>query len=154
MKNQKQNKKPNQKQAPTFKKSFLKALMGFVAMLPMVIAVVGLVAIFKSYITPEMLSTLFGHGRVADIAIGTLTGAVSSGNGALSYVVGEGLMDQGVSVYAVSAFILAWVTLGFVQLPAEASVFGVRFTVWRNVLTLMSTVAVSYLAVMTTGALS
>jgi uncharacterized membrane protein YraQ (UPF0718 family) len=128
--------------------------MGFVAMLPMVIAVVGLVAIFKSYITPEMLSTLFGHGRVADIAIGTLTGAVSSGNGALSYVVGEGLMDQGVSVYAVSAFILAWVTLGFVQLPAEASVFGVRFTVWRNVLTLMSTVAVSYLAVMTTGALS
>jgi len=154
MKNQNQNKQQNQKQPPTFKQSFRKALMGFVTMLPMVIAVVGLVAIFKTYITPEMLSTLFGHGRVADIAIGTLTGAASSGQGAISYVIGEGLLAQGVSVYAVSAFILAWVTLGFIQLPAEASVFGVRFTVWRNVLTLISTVAVSYLAVATTGALS
>jgi len=128
--------------------------MGFVSMLPMVIAVVALVALFKSYVTPQMLSTLFGHGRGADIAIGTLTGAVSSGNGALSYVIAEGLLDQGVSLYAVSAFVLAWVTLGFIQLPAEASVFGVRFTVWRNLLTLISTVAVSYLAVVTTGVLS
>ena len=143
-----------QKQPLTFKQSFLKAVMGFLSMLPMIVAVVALVAVFKSYVTPEMLSTLFGHGRVADIAIGTLTGAVSSGNGALSYVIGEGLLDQGVSLYAVSAFVLAWVTLGFIQLPAEASVFGVRFTVWRNLLTLISTVAVSYLAVVTTGVLS
>lgn len=138
----------------TFRNSFFKALRGFVSILPMVIAVVGLVAIFRTYVSPEMLSALFGHGRAADIAIGTLAGAVSSGNGALSYVIGEGLLDHGVSVYAVSAFMLAWVTLGFVQLPAEASVFGLRFTVWRNLLTLVSTVAVSYLAVVTTGIIS
>ena len=146
--------KQNYKQSPTIKRSFLKALLGFASMLPMIVAVVGLVSIFKAYITPEMLATLFGHGRIADIAIGTLTGAASSGQGAISYVIGEGLLDHGVSVYAVSAFILAWVTLGFIQLPAEASVLGVRFTVWRNLLTLVSTVAVSYLAVATTGALS
>ncbi len=138
----------------TFENAFFKALLGFVSILPMVIAVVGLVAIFRTYVTPEMLSTLFGHGRVADIAVGTLVGAASSGQGAISYVIGEGLLDHGVSVYAVSAFILAWVTLGFVQLPAEASVFGLRFTVWRNLLTLVSTVAVSYLAVVTTGIVS
>ncbi len=145
-------KKP--KQPPSLRQAFLKAVLGFVSMLPMVIAVTGLVALFKSYVTPEMLSRLFGHGRAADIAIGTLTGAVSSGNGALSYVIGEGLLDHGVSVYAVSAFVLAWVTLGFVQLPAEVSVFGLRFTVWRNLLTLLSTVAVSYLAVVTSEILA
>ncbi len=144
----------NQNQPPSFKQSFRKALMSFASILPMIAAVIGLVALFKTYVTPEMLSHLFGHGRVSDIAVGTLVGAASSGQGAISYVIGEGLLAQGVSVYAVSAFILAWVTLGFIQLPAEASVFGVRFTVWRNVLTLISTMAVSYLAVMTTGALS
>ncbi len=143
-----------EKQPLTFKQSLIKATLGFVSILPMIIAVVGLIAIFKSFITPEMLSKLFGHGAAADISIATLAGAISSGNGALSYVIGKGLLDNGVSIYAVSAFILSWVTLGFVQLPAEASMLGVKFTAIRNILTLISTVLVSYLAVVITGWLS
>ena len=42
--------------------------------------------------------------------------------------------------------------LGFVQLPAEASVFGVRFTFYRNILTLISTILVAYLTVVTVKA--
>ncbi len=142
------------KQTVTFKQSFKKAVMGFVSVLPMIVAVIGLVALFKSYITAQMLSTLFGHGKVADIAIGTLTGAISSGNAALSYVIAKGLLSNGVSLFAVSAFVLAWVTLGFVQLPAEVSVFGARFTTIRNILALIGTIIVSYLAVVTTGYIS
>ena len=97
---------------------------------------------------------LFGKSAFLDTLAGTFVGAISVGNGMISYVIAEGLLEHGVSVYATAAFILAWVTLGFIQLPAEASVFGVRFTIYRNILTLISTILVAYLTVITVGALS
>ncbi len=106
------------------------------------------------YLTPDMLARLFGYGPVLDTLSGTLAGAVSMGQGMISYVVAEGLMEQGVSHYALSAFILSWITLGFVQLPAEASVFGIKFTVYRNILTLISTIIIAYATVYTVGLLS
>ena len=138
----------------TLKKAFIKAFISFISITPMLIAVMGLVGLMQVYVTSEILSTFFGHGSLVDTLVGTLAGAVSMGQGMISYVVAEGLMEQGVSNYALSAFILAWITLGFVQLPAEASVFGIRFTFYRNVLTLISTVIIAYVTVLTVGALS
>ena len=141
-------------ETPTLKKAFTKALMSLISITPMLIAVMGLVGLMQIYLTPEILSTFFGHGSLADTLVGTLAGAVSMGQAMISYVIAEGLMEQGVSLYALSAFILAWVTLGFVQLPAEASVFGLKFTFYRNILTLISTIIVAYATVLTVGALS
>lgn len=135
---------------PSLKKAFISSAISFISILPMILAVTGLIGLFQTYITTDMLSTLFGHSTFSDIMVGTFSGAVSSGNGAISYVIAEGLQSQGVSVYALSTFVLAWVTLGFVQLPAEVSVFGLKFTTYRNILTLLSTIVVSYLAVITT----
>ncbi len=115
----------------------------------MIIAVIALVAVFQTYVTPDMLSRFFGHGRALDIFDGTFIGAISSGNGAIGYVVADGLKQQGVSSYALVAFILAWTTLSFTHLPAEASVFGVKFTAYRNILTFLSTLFIAYLSVTT-----
>ena len=141
-------------ETPTLKKAFRKALMSFISITPMLIAVIGLVGLMQIYLTPDMLANLFGYGPILDTLSGTLAGAISMGQGVISYVVAEGLMQQGVSNYALSAFILAWITLGFVQLPAEASVFGLKFTFYRNVLTLISTIIIAYATVLTVGTLS
>ena len=138
----------------TLKKAFTKALISFISITPMLIAVMGLVGLMQVYLTPDILSNFFGHGPLVDTLVGTLAGAISMGQGVISYVVAEGLMEQGVSNYALSAFILAWITLGFVQLPAEASVFGLKFTFYRNVLTLIFTIIIAYATVLTIGALS
>ncbi|MEA1914054.1 MAG: permease [Campylobacterota bacterium] len=136
------------------KKAFKSSIMNFIATLPMMIAVIGLVGLFQTYISDAMLAKLFGYNTLGDTLVGTLIGATSSGNAAVSYVIAQGLQEQGVSIYALSTFILAWVTLGFVQIPAEASVFGVKFTAYRNILTLLSTILVAYLSVITLGFLS
>jgi len=142
------------KQQQTFASSVKKAMMGFVSLLPMIFAVIGLVAIFQTYVTPDMLSGFFGHGVVLDIFDGTFIGAISTGNGAIAYVVAEGLKHHGISTYALIAFILAWTTLSFTHLPAEASVFGVKFTAYRNLLTFLCTLAIAYLSVVTLGLFS
>ena len=143
MKNNKQEKQLSANQA------IIKAILNFTSMAPMLLGVIGLIAILQIYVTPYMLSNLFGYSTFTDISTGTLIGAVSSGNPAMSYIISESLMSEGVSLYAVTAFILAWVTLGIVQLPAEASVFGVRFTIYKNILTLFSTMIVAYLTILT-----
>jgi uncharacterized membrane protein YraQ (UPF0718 family) len=69
--------------------------------------------------------------------VGVLSGGVSVGQPFLSYAIGGELLHDGVSLYAVTAFILSFVTLGVVQLPLEWALFGTRFTVLRNLLSLL-----------------
>jgi len=136
------------------KASLKKALFSLISVLPMIVAVVLLVGVFQTYVTPDSFSFLFGKSDILDTLAGTFVGAIALGHGMMSYVIGEGFLQHGVSHYGVAAFLLSWVTLGFVQLPAEASVFGLRFTIYRNILTLISTILVAYFTVITVKAFS
>ncbi len=119
--------------------------MGIVSAFPMVMAIVGLVGLFQTFVTREMLSSMFGGNVVSDTLIGTFAGMIAVGQAMISYILGGELLDQGVSLYAVTAFILAWVTLGIVQLPAEIEVFGGQFVLRRNILAVISTIIVAVL---------
>jgi len=138
-----------QNQPITLKFALIKALKSFISILPMILAVILLVGLFQSYITPDMITKLFGYNALSDISVGTLFGAVSSGNPIMSYIIAEELLNNNVTLYALSAFILSWVTLGIIQLPAEASIFGIRFTIYKNILTLLSTMCIAFLTTVT-----
>jgi uncharacterized membrane protein YraQ (UPF0718 family) len=133
----------------SYKKSLKQAALSLLAMMPTVVGVVGLVGIFEVFITKEMLASLFTGDAVKDTVIGTLTGGVAVGNTLVSYILGGELLHQGVSLYAVAAFILAWVTLGVVQLPLEAQMLGLRFTIVRNLLALIFTMLTAIATVWT-----
>ncbi len=137
----------------SFIKALKQALVGFVSMTPMILGVIGLVGLFQAYVTQEMLASLFTGDPVKDTLIGTVAGGIAVGQALISYILGGELLEQGISMYAVTAFILAWVTLGVVQLPAEAEVLGGRFTLYRNLLAFVSTLLVSIATVWTLGEL-
>jgi uncharacterized membrane protein YraQ (UPF0718 family) len=42
------------------------------------------------------------------------------------------MLDQGISLMAVTALLVSWVTVGSIQLPAEMQTFGLRFALLRN----------------------
>jgi len=134
-------------QKPSFLKVLQKSGLSFLAMTPLLLGVIGLVGLFQIMVTPKTLASLFQGNPLLDTLIGTFSGAVASGNPIVSYLIGGELLNQGVSLYAVSAFILSWVTLGFIQLPAEVDVFGGKFTLYRNILSFIFTI---FIAVMTT----
>lgn len=128
----------------------LKAALGTLySMTPMLLAVIGLVGLFQTYITPEMIHSFFTGSALYDTLIGTVTGAISVGQPFISYIIGDGLSHQGVSLYAVTAFILSFVTLGVVQLPMEYTLFGMRFTLVRNLLSFLFSILVSVMTVWT-----
>ncbi len=120
----------------------------------MLVAILGLVGLFQAFVTPAMLSKLFSGDALHDTLVGTLAGAVAVGQALISYILGGELLKEGISLYAVAAFILAWVSLGIVQLPAEAEVLGLRFTIWRNLLALIFTPLTAVATVWTLRAFS
>lgn len=128
---------------PSLLQSILKAARGFLYMTPMLLGVILCMGLFQSYVTEEMLQTLFSGNPLADMVIGTAAGGVSIGQPVASYIIGGELLKSGVSLYAVAAFIVSWVTVGIVQLPLEQSLFGTRFTLKRNLLSLLFAILVA-----------
>ena len=137
------------KEKNNIKEAFNKSLKGFLSMLPMLLAILLLLGIFDVYITKDILLSFFISNNFVDTITGTLLGGVLTGNPMISYILGGELTDAGVSLYAVTAFILSWVTIGLVQLPAEVEVFGLRFTFYRTLFTFITTILVSLCTVST-----
>ena len=137
------------KEKNNIKHAFNKSLKGFLSMLPMLLAILLLLGIFDVYITKDILLSFFISNNFIDTITGTLLGGVLTGNPMISYILGGELTDAGVSLYAVTAFILSWVTIGLVQLPAEVEIFGLRFTFYRTLFTFITTILVSLCTVST-----
>lgn len=131
------------------KEILLNTKKSFIMIAPMLVAVIGLVGLLQTILTPEMIHSAFSGNAVYDMFIGTVVGGVSVGQPFVSYILGGELLKEDVSLYAVSAFILSWVTLGVVQLPLELSLFGTRFTVVRNILAFVFAFVLSFLTVVT-----
>lgn len=131
-----------------------KALKTMRKIAPMLTAVVLLVGWFQSVVTPQWLHSLFSGDPISDTAVGVAAGAVSVGQPFLSYILAGELLKEGISYYAVTAFILSWVTLGIIQLPMEWEIFGGRFTLVRNGLSLLFAVLVSVAVTWSLGAVS
>jgi uncharacterized membrane protein YraQ (UPF0718 family) len=146
-------KKPSPAQ-PAFLKVLQKSSLSFLAMMPLLLGVIGLVGLLQILVTPKMLTSLFQGNPLADTLIGTLSGAIAAGNPIISYLIGGELLEQGISLYAVTAFLLSWVTLGFIHLPAEVEVFGSRFTLYRNILAFFFTMLIAIVTTLTMQVLS
>lgn len=71
------------------------------------------------------------------------------GQPATSYIIGGELLGKGVSLVAMTAFLISWVTVGSIQLPAEATMLGWRFALLRNLVSFAFSVLVALLSVAT-----
>ena len=79
-----------------------------------------------------------------DSLIGAGIGSILAGNPVTSYIIGGELLTQGVSLAAVTAFLVAWVTVGLVQLPAESILLGKRFAITRNITSFVFAIIAAY----------
>jgi uncharacterized membrane protein YraQ (UPF0718 family) len=90
---------------------------------------------------------VFKGNIISDTLLGAIFGSISAGNAVTSYIIGGELLKEGISLFAVAAFIVAWVTVGVVQFPAEAAILGKRFALLRNLLSFILSIAVAIVTV-------
>jgi uncharacterized membrane protein YraQ (UPF0718 family) len=123
-------------------KALQKTLKALLMTLPVLFGVLLLISLFQSLFTNNQLTALFSGNLFFDSIIGASIGAVLSGNPITSYVLGGELFDAGISIMAISAFIVTWVTVGIVQLPAEMLLLGKKFALLRNLFSFLSAIVI------------
>ena len=139
----------NNKNNKSILSAFSRALKGFRTATPVLLGVVLLLGLFRTFISEQMIASVFTGNLIKDTLLGSIIGSISAGNPINSYVIGGELLKNHVSLFAVTAFIAAWVTVGIVQLPAEASILGKRFAISRNILSFILSIFVSIATVIT-----
>ena len=126
-----------------------KTATSFARVFPILIGVMLLVSLILVLVPSSFYGAVFTGDEIFDPLIGAVIGSIAAGNPITSYIVGGELIDQGVSFLAVTAFIASWVTVGVLQLPAEATILGKRFALIRNGASFLSAVLVAILTSVT-----
>lgn len=127
------------------KGSLIKAAWSFISILPIIFGMLLLTSWIMTFIPRRVLSTFFTGHDALDAMLGATFGSLAIGSPLASYVLGGEFVLAGVSMLAVTAFLISWVTVGVVQLPAEAMVLGKNFSIYRNLIAYLSAIVGAFL---------
>ena len=130
------------------KNSVLRAVKGLWKSFPMIVGTILLVSLLSVLVPKEFYTAVFTGNLILDSFIGSLVGSISAGSPITSYIFGGELLSQGISLIAVTAFIVAWVTVGTIQLPAESAILGKKFALIRNISAFVLAIVVAILTVL------
>jgi hypothetical protein len=128
--------------------ALIKTLQTIKMAIPIIIGVLLLIS-FLNPLFARYYSRIFTGNYLIDSLIGAIAGSVSFGIPIVSYVTAGELLKKGVSLLAVTAFILSWSTVGVMMLPLEISNLGKKFAIWRNSLNFFSSIIIAILTVLT-----
>ena len=112
---------------------------------PILIGVTLLISLISSLVSQDNLISIFGKSDSINILIATLLGSIFAGNPINSYVIGGELFSIGLGIVAVTSFLIAWVTVGIIQLPAEIMILGRKFALTRNALSFIFSIIIALL---------
>ncbi len=129
------------------KQSTVKAGENLRKMIPILVGVL-LLATLLNNLAQRYYDKLFTGNYLKDTFIGAIAGSLSFGMALTSYVVGGEFLHNGVSLLAVTAFVMTWTTVGIAMLPLEAKMLGTKFAVWRNILNFIFAIVISILTVL------
>jgi uncharacterized membrane protein YraQ (UPF0718 family) len=131
------------------RKAALSLLNNLKTSIPILVGVLLLIGLVTGSLPKEFFTRIFTGNRILDPLIGAVFGSVAAGNPLTSYLIGGELLKNGISLIAVIAFIVSWVTVGTVQLPAESLMLGKLFALVRNATSFVMAILIAMLTILT-----
>ena len=113
-------------------------------MIPMLLWIIILVAMFKQAWIFESLAKYINDDFLW-VIISDIFWSVSVGNTINSYIIANSFWDISEYILVISAFLIAWVSVWIIQLPAESYFFGKKFAIIRNMISFVFAVVGAYL---------
>ena len=129
-------------------KALNKTNKGIVKMLPLIFGILLLVSMLNVLVPKETYVKIFTGNPITDALKGSFLGSILTGNPITGYVLADNFLKNGVGLVAVTSFLVAWVTVGVVQLPAEIIALGKRFAISRNATSFMFSILVALVTVL------
>ena len=135
----------------SIKNAIRKALKALWKVFPLILGTILLVSLISTIIPKSFYALVFSKNIILDSLIGSVVGSISIGTPITSYIFGGELLNQGISLIAVTSFLVAWVTVGIIQLPAEVAILGKRFAFLRNLTSFIFAILVAVITVLILG---
>ena len=130
------------------KESAKKTFKSLYKILPLILGMILIISLISTLIPKSFYSTIFRNNALFDSIIGSVIGSISTGPPITSYILGGEFLKEGVSLIAVTAFMVAWVTVGIIQFPAESIILGLKFAIIRNITSFIFSVVVAIITIM------
>ncbi len=138
----------------TIKQSAYKAIKGLWMSSPMILGTALLISLISTIVPKSFYTSVFSRNYIFDSLIGGAIGSISAGNPITSYIFGGEMLAQGVGLIAVTAFLVSWVTVGIIQLPAESAILGKKFALIRNITSFVLSIIVAIITILILGVLT
>ncbi len=110
-----------------------------------------LISLINTAIPKSFYEQIFSKNIFLDSIIGALVGSISAGSSMISYIMGGEFLIQGVSLVAITAFLISWVTVGVLQFPAESYFLGKKFAILRNLVSFIFSIIAAIIIVLIYG---
>jgi uncharacterized membrane protein YraQ (UPF0718 family) len=130
------------------RESIIKASKSLVKVLPLILGTVLFISLLTTVVPESFYTKFFNKNIIFDSFVGAMIGSISAGTPIISYILGGEMLKQGISLIAVTAFLVTWVTVGFIQIPAESIILGKRFAIWRNLSAFVLSIIVAFATVL------
>jgi len=115
------------------KQKILQTFSSIKELLPILIWVLLLVSLINnSDFINNLLKSL--DNNFISILIANIIASISAWNAINSYIIADWIWEFGNNIKIITTFLIAWVTVWIIQIPAEIYFFGKKFTIIRNIL--------------------
>ncbi len=128
------------------KEAFVKSLKNILVSIPIILGILMLINLINPFLS-NYYSIIFTNNFFLDPLIGAIAGGISFGIPITAYVTGGELLKDGVSLLAVTAFVMAWTTVGVAMLPLESKFLGRKFALSRNAVNFLFALIISILTI-------
>ncbi len=104
--------------------------------------VLAISSLVTAAIPLQMIAKVLAMEGVFGPFIGSLVGSLAAGHPLTSHVIGGELRVAALGFATIAAFLVSWVTVGLVQLPAEIASLGMRFAFVRSAFCFFSSILI------------
>ncbi len=123
-------------------KALKMSLNSFKNLIPGVLGMVAMVGLVLALVPKETLTEIFTHKGVFGFVLVALVGAIATIPAPIAFPLASSMLKVGASLATLASFITTLTMVGIVSAPLEASYFGKRFTIMRQVLSFVAAIAI------------
>lgn len=112
-----------------------KAWKSFENIMPQFLAIILVIGIMLSVLTPEQISRFLGQDSgIMGVVMAAFIGAVTLIPGFVAFPLASALLHNGAGITQIAAFVSTLMIVGIITIPVEIEYFGKKVTIIRNLL--------------------
>ena len=112
-----------------------KAWKSFENIMPQFLAIILVIGIMLSVLTPEQISRFLGQDSgIMGVVMAAFIGAVTLIPGFVAFPLASALLHNGAGITQIAAFVSTLMMVGIITIPVEIEYFGKKVTIIRNLL--------------------